>query len=189
MRSTIHAVDPVIGAARGAMLWLVLTPAIAVAFEPVLLDESHFGFVGEIEGEVFSASFEHFSVRPLLDGRRQPLAFLVEVDLASVDSGNAERDGEMRGPDGFDVARWPVATFVSDRIEPVDGGLVLHGSLTLKGVPRVLHIPVRWHADVDKAWLDGTVDIDRRWFSVGPGDDTSIAADVRVSFALSWSLP
>ena len=41
----------------------------------------------------------------------------VEIDVASIDTGVADRDAHLRGPDFFDAERFPKITFTSSRAE------------------------------------------------------------------------
>lgn len=82
--------------------------------------------------------FRAFSGEIALD-EQQPSASRVNVtiDLNSVDTGNEMRDNHLRGADFFDVAQYPVATFVSTRIEDRGAGEYrVLGNLTLHGVTR-----------------------------------------------------
>lgn len=58
------------------------------------------------------------------------------IDTTTVDTGVAQRDGHLKSPDFFDVARFPQAAFVSKQIVAKDGKLALVGDLTLHGVTR-----------------------------------------------------
>jgi polyisoprenoid-binding protein YceI len=40
-----------------------------------------------------------------------------EIDVASIDTGVADRDAHLRGPDFFDAAHYPKITFTSRRLE------------------------------------------------------------------------
>jgi len=56
----------------------------------------------------------------------------VEVDVASVDSGNAERDAHLRTPDFFDIEKFPKITFVSTKVAKVEDDVyTLIGDLTI----------------------------------------------------------
>jgi len=56
----------------------------------------------------------------------------VEIDVASVDTGNADRDAHLRTPDFFDIEKYPTITFVSRKVEKVDGDVyTLIGDLTI----------------------------------------------------------
>jgi polyisoprenoid-binding protein YceI len=60
-----------------------------------------------------------------------------EVDAASVDTRNAQRDAHLRTDDFFDVERYPIITFKSTRVERVgDQEFTVTGDLTMHGVTR-----------------------------------------------------
>ena len=64
-----------------------------------------------------------------------------EVDLASVDSGNPDRDAHLRSADFFDVERHPRMTFVSKSVSPADDGIYkVVGDLTIKGVTKEVEL-------------------------------------------------
>lgn len=57
-----------------------------------------------------------------------------EVDTASIDTGDANRDTHLRASDFFDAEKYPKITFKSTQVEPtgdntykVTGDLILHG--------------------------------------------------------------
>jgi polyisoprenoid-binding protein YceI len=59
---------------------------------------------------------------------------VVEIDAASVDTGNADRDAHLRTPDFFDLEKHPTITFKSTKVEKVDGDVyTLIGDLTING--------------------------------------------------------
>lgn len=71
--------------------------------------------------------------------------------VASVDTGNADRDAHLTSPDFFDAATHPDITFTSTGISDVDGDdFVLEGELTIKGVTK----PVRLAAEYEGAATD-----------------------------------
>ncbi|MBK8906999.1 MAG: YceI family protein [Rhodospirillales bacterium] len=65
----------------------------------------------------------------------------VEIDTASIDTNNAERDKHLRSKDFLNVEEHPKATFVSTSIEPTgDKTAVIKGDLTLNGVTKPVEI-------------------------------------------------
>jgi polyisoprenoid-binding protein YceI len=64
-----------------------------------------------------------------------------EVDLSSIDTGNADRDNHIRSADFFDVDAHKTMTYRSTGVRAEGDGYVLDGELTLKGVTR--QVPLR----------------------------------------------
>jgi polyisoprenoid-binding protein YceI len=59
------------------------------------------------------------------------------ANVASIDTGNADRDAHLRSPDFFDAERYPRVTYESTRVEWVEGGTYrVTGNLTIKDVTR-----------------------------------------------------
>jgi polyisoprenoid-binding protein YceI len=68
-----------------------------------------------------------------------------EIEVASIDTGNAQRDQHLRTGDFFDASNHPKITFKSTRIEPKGGSeYVLHGDLTMRGVTRPIAFDVEY---------------------------------------------
>jgi polyisoprenoid-binding protein YceI len=59
-----------------------------------------------------------------------------EIDLSSIDTGQAQRDDHIRSADFFEVEKYPTMTYKSTGVRVEDGEYVLDGELTLKGVTR-----------------------------------------------------
>jgi polyisoprenoid-binding protein YceI len=72
----------------------------------------------------------------------------VEIDAASLDTGEPRRDKHLRSEDFLDVERFPSIRFASTRVEP-DGPdrLRVHGELTIHGATRatVLETEIKGH--------------------------------------------
>jgi polyisoprenoid-binding protein YceI len=73
------------------------------------------------------------------------------VKVASIDTGNADRDAHLRSPDFFDAEQYPDITFESTRIRHIDGGTFsLAGNLTIRDVTREVEMEARVEgADTD----------------------------------------
>jgi polyisoprenoid-binding protein YceI len=62
------------------------------------------------------------------------------VDAASINTDDEKRDGHLKSPDFFDVAKFPKITFVSKSMKPgkVKGTYILVGDLTMHGVTKAV---------------------------------------------------
>lgn len=70
----------------------------------------------------------------------------VEVDLATLDLGDADWNRRMAKRDGFDSARHPTAVFRSTRVEVVSEQLWrVHGVLQLRGVEQAIVLQTRFN--------------------------------------------
>jgi polyisoprenoid-binding protein YceI len=79
--------------------------------------------------------------------------FEAEIDVASIDTGNAQRDDHLRTSDFFDVPNHPKITFKSTRIEPKgEGEYVVHGDLTMRGVTKPLALEVEFGGVGKNRW-------------------------------------
>lgn len=70
----------------------------------------------------------------------------IEVKIASVDTGIADRDGHLRGADFFDAEAFPLMTFRSTGASAVGGDTYrITGDLTIKDVTRPLSIDLEFN--------------------------------------------
>lgn len=107
--------------------WHVDPSHSSVAFEVKhLMIATVRGHFGDFEGTIEAAEDDPSNSR-----------VYGSVRVASIDTGNADRDEHLRGPDFFDVGRYPEARFESTRIEHIEGGRYrLAGNLTIKDEKR-----------------------------------------------------
>jgi len=67
----------------------------------------------------------------------------VAIEATSVDTGHAQRDEHLRGPDFFDVAKYPTITFISRKVIKADADrLRVVGDLTLHDVTREVTVDI-----------------------------------------------
>lgn len=72
--------------------------------------------------------------------------FAGEVEVASIETGNGDRDAHLRTNDFFDAANHPKITFKSSKIElKSEGEYVVHGDLTIRGVTKPIALDVEFH--------------------------------------------
>jgi polyisoprenoid-binding protein YceI len=110
------------------------------------------------------------------------------IDLASVNTGDAQRDQTLPSADWFDAAAHPQAEFRAERFEKTGADrYVAHGTLQLKGATRPLDLPFRLTIKGDRAEMSGTANLDRTAYKVGEGDFAAtdqIPAQVQVRVQL-----
>ena len=98
----------------------------------------------------------------------------VAIDVASVNTGHAQRDEHLRGPDFFDVTKYPTITFVSKKVNKTETNrLKVIGYLTLRGVTREVTVDVEGPTpEVKDPWgnfrrgVTATTKINRRDFGL-----------------------
>ncbi len=73
----------------------------------------------------------------------------LNVDVASIDTDNKDRDDHLKSPDFFDVAKNPKMTFVTKKVVGSAENLKLVGDLTLKGVTKEVTLDVKYLGDVN----------------------------------------
>jgi len=67
------------------------------------------------------------------------------AETASVDTGNAQRDGHLQSPDFFDSVKFPQLKFISTKFEKVSGEkYVLSGDLTIRDVTKPVKLDVEF---------------------------------------------
>ena len=66
----------------------------------------------------------------------QATAVTVEIDVASLDTGNEQRDGHLRSADFFDVENHPKATFALTTFERSGDEVTATGDLTIRGTTK-----------------------------------------------------
>lgn len=69
-------------------------------------------------------------------------AVTAEIDLASIDTNNAQRDEHIRSADFFDVASYPKMSFRSTGVRAEGRHWVVTGDLSLHGVTRPVDLAV-----------------------------------------------
>jgi polyisoprenoid-binding protein YceI len=136
---------------------------------------SRFGFVARhaMVTKVRGA-FNEFEGSAVIDGV-EPANSSVKVTLqvASVDTRNAQRDGHLRNNDFLDVENYPTITFASTSITHEGGNdFVVAGDLTIKDVTKSIGIPLEFTGAAtdpfgnERIGLEGSVVINRKDWGV-----------------------
>jgi polyisoprenoid-binding protein YceI len=106
--------------------------------------------------------------------KAKPEASSVELTIkaASIDTDNENRDKDLRGPNYFDVEKFPEITFKSSKVTPKGGDRYdVTGTLTMHGVSKEITLPVSYLGTVDsgrgvKAGFETAITLNRKDFGI-----------------------
>ncbi|MCF7220696.1 YceI family protein [Marilutibacter chinensis] len=172
---------------RPSTLAAVLAVAVfatTLAAEPVVYeiepDHTYPSFEADHVGiSVWRGKFNRTSGEVTLDKEAGSGTLEVEVDLSSIDFGHDVLNGEMAGPEYFDTANHPTATYTGTLADFVDGVPTrVDGELSLRGVTRPVTLDIRSfkcmpHPMYKRDWCgaDAYATIDRAAFGIDAGKD------------------
>jgi polyisoprenoid-binding protein YceI len=119
----------------------------------------------------------------LVDGDpKQPATLKIKVEVAanSINTDNTKRDEHLKGPDFFDVAKYPTIRFESTKVEQQGRTLTVTGKLDMHGKQQTVTIPFKIAqgkkgAGVDTIAYKGKLTLDRTSYGIGTD---SIAAKI-----------
>lgn len=171
---------------RGFQIWglalaivlgsvLAVMPVVAEDTEPAVAPPGMIKFVGKNLIMKAKGTFHDWRVVESsvdLDALSDAFA-VVEVQLASVDTGIEDRDDHLRNPDFFEVDTYPVAIVRVHSPEPIPNEteeqprFAVQFDVNLHGVERTVEGEVVL-IDSDPIIIEGELVIDRMAFGVGP---------------------
>lgn len=120
------------------------------------------------------------------------------IDISTIDTQEPKRDGHLKSPDFFDVAKYPTMTFRSTKFQKNGGNLQIIGDLTIRGVTKQVVFAVDGPtAEIKDPWgmtrrgASATATINRKEFGltwnqaleaggVAVGDEVKIGLDVEL---------
>jgi polyisoprenoid-binding protein YceI len=120
-----------------------------------------------------------------------------EVQMASIDTGNPDRDGHLRTNDFFAIDEFPTMTLRSTGVEPDGDDYVLHTELTVRGVTRPVDFALEFGGIGQDPWgntragFEASATINRKDFGIEwntaletggvlVGDKVQIELDVQI---------
>ncbi|MFI2368822.1 YceI family protein [Streptomyces sp. NPDC018833] len=121
----------------------------------------------------------------------------IDVDIASVDTGIADRDGHLRSGDFFDAEKFPKMTFRSTAAEQLGGDRYrITGDLTIKDVTRPLSIDLEFQGSAtdvygnERAGFEGSTEILRSdwgltWNAALEAGGVMVSDKVKLTFDIS----
>jgi polyisoprenoid-binding protein YceI len=144
------------------------------------IDSSHSGVSFSVRHMVFAKVRGHFDkwtadlVFDLADPTKSSVA--VEIDAASIDTREAQRDGHLKSPDFFDVEKFPRLTYKSKSVERAgEGRYEVTGTLTIRDVSKDVVLDVEETGRGKDPWGNARVGFSAR------------ATINRADFGLKWN--
>jgi polyisoprenoid-binding protein YceI len=188
-------------AARTATATLPADPALAALTGDYTIDPAHssIGFTVRhaMVTNVRGAFGEHQGTLHLdgTDPARSTAA--LDIAIASVDTGIADRDAHLRGADFFDAETFPLMTFRSTAAEQVAGDRYrITGDLTIKDVTRPLTIDLEFNGSAtdvygaERVGFEGSAEILRSawgltWNAALETGGVMVSDKVKLTFDIS----
>jgi polyisoprenoid-binding protein YceI len=121
--------------------------AIDAAHSKIEFSVAHL-VISEVEGK-----FKTYTGKAALDEAdltKSQVEF--SADVASIDTGEPERDKHLKSPDFFDAAKYPKLTFKSTKITKAGKGYKLKGELTIHGVTKEVTLDATVSQAVKNPW-------------------------------------
>jgi polyisoprenoid-binding protein YceI len=156
---------------------------------------SAISFTSKQMGVNVEGSFKKFDAQVAFDPKKPEAGKVAfNIDLTSVDIGDAGTMTELKKPGWFDSARVPVASFTSTGIKATSPGkFEIGGNLIIKGISKPVTVPVtltQQGLTAGQTRADGSFIIKRLEYKIGDGDwnDVSLVAnDVQVKLRLIFT--
>ena len=169
---------------------LVLPACAEAAAWTVDAAKSRIGFSGVQVGTPFQGRFTRFTAQIDFDPTVPETGHaVVDIDLASAETGDAQRDTALPQTEWFDVKATPRARFEATRFAARGGDAYeAIGSLTIRGIRRDAVLPFRLTRAGATARAVGHLDLVRTQFGVGQGPWASgqwVALEVGVDIDLT----
>jgi polyisoprenoid-binding protein YceI len=119
------------------------------------------------------------------------------VEVASIDTGDENRDGHLQSPEFFDAQQYPQISFHSTATEATaDGAIKLAGEITIKGVTKPIELVGTIAENGADPWgnerigfeVEGKIDrrdFDLTWNQTLPNGNLLLANDVKLVVSVS----
>ena len=140
-------------------------------------------------------AFRHFEGS--IDATGDAPALSGTVEVASVDTGDENRDGHLKAPDFFDVDRHPEITFHTTALEATDDGrLRLVGEITIKGITEAIELTGTAGEGGTDPWgnerigfeVEGVIDrrnFELKWNQTLPNGNLLVSNEVKLIVSVS----
>ncbi len=131
----------------------------------------------------------HHRRPPRLEGTRR--------GVASIDTGESNRDGHLQSPEFFDAQQYPQITFETTATELTGNGqITLVGEITIKGTTKPIELTGTLAENGEDPWgkerigfeLEGKIDrreFDLKWNQTLPNGNLLVSNDVKLVISVS----
>ena len=171
-----------------ALLAIALAlPAFAQAPQKVIAEKSHIRFAFKQMNVPVDGRFRKFDASVSFDPKKpEATRAEFEVDLASIDLGNAEGETEARRKPWLNIEAFPKAKFVAAAVKATGPGRYeATGPLTIKGATQNITAPFTLVDAGGVRTVEGQFPLRRLRFKIGEGpwsDTETVADEVTVRF-------
>ena len=164
--------------------------ASGAEFTVLLPQKSSITFISKQMNVPVEGSFKKFTGQISVDPDKPEIGKAhIEIDLASIDTGNSDADQEVAGSAWFDTKNNPLASFTSGNIASTSKGQYqATGKMTIKGKTLDIKAPFTLRQTGGTLLIEGAFPLKRLDFNIGSGiwGDTSVVADeVQIRFSLT----
>ncbi|AHI05200.1 hypothetical protein BDW_03460 [Bdellovibrio bacteriovorus W] len=115
------------------------------------IDPAHSNVTFKIRHLVISTvegRFSKFDGKIVIDPKVEKSKAEMNVDVASINTDNKDRDDHLRSADFFDAAKYPKITFVVKKIKADGDDFKITGDLTIKGKKKEVTLEADYLGDV-----------------------------------------
>ncbi|MCX4957878.1 YceI family protein [Streptomyces virginiae] len=184
-----------------AVATLAVDPALAALTGDYVIDPAHssIGFTVRhaMVTNVRGAFTEHEGTLHLDGADPARSTASIDVKIASVDTGIADRDGHLRSGDFFDAETFPLMTFRSTEARQLGGDAYrITGELTIKDVTRPLSIDLEFNGSAtdpygnERVGFEGSTEILRSdwgltWNAALEAGGVMVSDKVKLTFDIS----
>lgn len=165
------------------------TYAIDPSHSSVGFEVRHMG-IATVRGAFrrFQGTIDATGAAPVLKG---------SVEVASIDTGEEQRDAHLAAPDFFDAEQYPEITFVTTAIESTeDGRIQLTGEITIKGITKPIELAGAAGDGGTDPWgnerigfeVEGVIDrrdFDLKWNQTLPNGNLLVSNEVKLVVSVS----
>ncbi|HET8979393.1 MAG TPA: YceI family protein [Solirubrobacteraceae bacterium] len=136
----------------------------------------------------FEGSIDASGDAPVLKG---------SVEVATIDTGEPNRDGHLKGPEFFDTDQHPQIAFQGTTTEAgADGRVTLSGEITIKGITKPIELTGELAENGEDPWGNERIglelssaidrrDFDLKWNQTLPNGNLLVANEVKLLVSVS----